>query len=139
MTQGKSGEETRGEGRRVTPQGIADTMASGHGGTPVGGRRGLSRKEVAMKSPSPRASGAGSKQPTKRTSVKQKAKRAAAAESAGIGARTPTKDVGMGRGRKVVKKASGAAAARKAAATKNTAAKRASKTGATRKRVHVRH
>lgn len=130
MMQGKSGEQTR-----VTPQGIADTMASGHGGTPVGGRRGLSRKEVARKGPSPRASGAGSKQPTKRTSVKQKAKRAASAASKGIGARAATKDAG----RKVARKPAGAAAARKAAATKNTAARRASKTGSTRKRVHVRH
>jgi hypothetical protein len=135
MTHERFGEETRGEGRRVTPQGIADTMASGHGGTPVGGRRGLSRKEVAMKSPSPRASGLGAKQPTKRKSVKQKAKRAAAATSAGIGARTATKSAG----KKVMKKASGGVAARKAAATKNTAAKRASKTGASRRKLHQQH
>lgn len=142
MAQERFGEETRNGDRRVTPQNIADTLASGPGGTPVGGRRGLSRGEVAMKSPSPRASGLGAKQPTKRKSVKQKAKRAAVAASAGTGARTGTGSRTTAKrttGTKAVKKLSGGVAARKAAATKNTAAKRASKTGATRRRVHVRH
>jgi hypothetical protein len=109
----------------TTPQGTHDPDASGMGGTPAGGR-GLSRGAVAKKSPSPRSSGARAKQPTKRTSVKQKAKRAAA-KGAGAAAK------------KVAKKAAGGDSARKAAATKSTAQKRASKTGATRRRVHQRH
>jgi len=106
-------QEMQGPG---TSQGTADPQASGLGGTPRGGA-GPGYEEVAKKAPSRRASGAGSKQPTKRTSGKQKAKREAA------GAAKPTaKNPG-----------------RKAAATAATATKRAVKSGATRKRVHVRH
>jgi hypothetical protein len=96
-----------------TPQATHDPRASGLGGTPPGGA-GPGFDEVARKSPSRRAAGAGVKQPTKRKSAKQKAKREAAAPAA---KKSP----------------------RKAAATKNTAAKRASKSGATRRRVHQRH
>jgi hypothetical protein len=109
----------------MTPQGTPDPGASGMGGTPA--RQGNTRKEVAQKSGSPRAAGRGSKQPTKRTSGAAKAKRAAAKK-----APAPAKKA-------AAKKSAGAGAARKAAATQNTAKKRASKTGASRKRVHMRH
>ncbi len=127
------GEETPEE-LTGTSQGTHDPLATGLGGTPTGGRRGPSRAEVARKSPAPRQSGARAKQPTKRTSVKQKAKRAA--EASGTGARAPVKKKAAGK--TAAKKAAGGSA-RKAAATKNAARKRVTKAGATRRRVHQRH
>ncbi len=137
-------EETRG-----TPQGVADSQASGAGGTPPGGH-GPSRSEVAKKAPGTRRAGLGSKQPTKRKAVKQKAKRAAAAKSPDTRAGTGGARAGAraGSARPAAKKATGArksaaktgaAAARKSAATKASIQKRAAKTGATRRRLHQRH
>ena len=65
------------QGGTGTSQGTADPGASGLGGTPRGGAR-PGFDEVARKAPSRRAAGAGTKQPTKRKSVKQQAKRKAA-------------------------------------------------------------
>ncbi|QSQ21704.1 hypothetical protein JY651_42195 [Pyxidicoccus parkwayensis] len=87
---------------------------------------------MARKSPAARTSGVRSKQSTKRTTVKPKVRRATSTR-----ARTQAKRTATG-GRKLLKRVTGVAAARKAMARRATALRRATKTGTSRSRIKSR-